>query len=194
MDPDRLFQAEIAQHAALLDAVRVTLAAPFARLVRLAAEAVAGGGKLLFFGNGGSAADAQHLAAELTGRYARDRAPIAALALTTDSSALTAIGNDYGFEALFERQVRALGRAGDLAIGISTSGRSPNVVRGLRAAQESGLAAAAFAGHDGGLLRELADPLLIVPSESTARVQEMHILLGHMLCAALERELGLVSA
>ena len=194
MDPDRLFQAEIAQHAALLEAVRVRLAVPFARLVRLAAEAVAGGGKLLFFGNGGSAADAQHLAAELTGRYARDRAPIAALALTTDSSALTAIGNDYGFEALFERQVRALGRAGDLAIGISTSGRSPNVVRGLRAARELGLAAAAFAGHDGGLLREFADPLLIVPSESTARVQEMHILLGHMLCAALERELGLVSA
>lgn len=194
MDPGRFFQAEIEQHAALLEAVRVTLAAPFTRLVRLAAETVAGGGKLLFFGNGGSAADAQHLAAELTGRYARDRAPIAALALTTDSSALTAIGNDYGFEALFERQLRALGRPGDLAIGISTSGRSPNVVRGLRAARELGLSAAAFAGNDGGLLQEVADPLLIVPSASTARIQEMHILLGHMLCAALERELGLVTA
>jgi len=144
------------------------------------------------FGNGGSAADAQHLATELTVRYVRDRDPIPALALTTDSSALTAIGNDLGFEELFARQLRALGRPGDLALAISTSGRSPNVIRGLQAARDGGLVPAALSGGDGGNLTGLADPLLIVPSRTTARIQEMHITLGQMLCGALERGLGLV--
>jgi D-sedoheptulose 7-phosphate isomerase len=153
---------------------------------------VRGGGKILFFGNGGSAADAQHLATELTVRYGRDRSPIAALALTTDSSTLTAAGNDLGFEQIFARQISALGCPGDIAIGISTSGRSPNIVNAVEVARASGLTAAAFTGGDGGKLVGLADPILIVPSRTPARIQEMHITLGQMLCGALERELGLV--
>jgi len=186
------FEAEFDEHAAVVAATRAALAASFARLVAVSLTALEGGGKILLFGNGGSAADAQHLATELTVRYVRDREPIAALALTTDSSALTAIGNDLGFEELFARQLRALGRPGDVALGITTSGRSPNVVRALQAARDGGLVPAALSGGDGGELPGLADPLLIVPSRTTARIQEMHITLGQMLCGALERGLGLV--
>ena len=189
---EALFEAEMAEHAAVAAATRAALAAPFARLVALALDSIRGGGKILFFGNGGSAADAQHLATELTVRYVKNRDPIAAIALTTDSSALTAIGNDLGFDQLFARQIRALGRPGDLAIGISTSGRSPNVTIGLEAAKNVGLVAAALSGRDGGDLVKIADPLLIVPSQTTARIQEMHIALGQMLCGALEHGLGLV--
>jgi D-sedoheptulose 7-phosphate isomerase len=192
MDLDAYFDAELAAHAATLAATRAALAEPFRRLVEAAAAAVRRGNKLLLFGNGGSAADAQHIATELVVRYVRDRAPIAAIALTTDSSALTAIGNDMGVEPLFARQIEALGRPGDLAIGISTSGRSPNVLAGLRRARSCGLVAAGLTGRDGGAMRDLADPLLIVPGEDTARIQEMHITLGHMLCGALERSLGLL--
>ncbi|HEX9789142.1 MAG TPA: SIS domain-containing protein [Kiloniellales bacterium] len=191
-DLDAFFAAEWAEHAAVATATRAALGAPFAELVRLCAGAIRGGGKLFFFGNGGSAADAQHLATELTVRYAADRAPIAAIALTTDTSALTAIGNDLGFDQLFARQIRALGRAGDVAVGISTSGRSRNVILALKAAREMGLGAAALGGGDGGDLKGLAAPLLLVPSAVTARIQEMHITLGQMLCGALERTLGLV--
>ena len=182
---------EIDEH---LSVARATLAAvqePFDRLLGLSVEAIRDGHKLLFFGNGGSAADAQHLATELTVRFERDRAPIAALALTTDSSALTAIGNDLGFDALFARQIEALGKPGDVAIGITTSGRSRNVILGLEAARAGGLVAAAFAGRDGGDLPGIADPLVIVPSNVTSRIQEMHITLGHALCLGLERALGM---
>jgi D-sedoheptulose 7-phosphate isomerase len=186
------FDAELDEHAEVLAATRAALAEPFGRLVEAAETAVEGGGKILFFGNGGSASDAQHLATELAVRYVSDRAPIAAIALNTDSSALTAIGNDMGFERLFARQVEALGRPGDLAVGISTSGRSRNVILGLQAARAGGLTAAALSGRDGGELPGLADPLLVVPSQTTARIQEMHIMLGQMLCGALEQRLGLV--
>jgi D-sedoheptulose 7-phosphate isomerase len=189
---EQFFADELTEHAIVMEATRSGLAQPFVALVRIAVDSVRAGGKLLFFGNGGSAADAQHLATELTVRYVKNRAPIAAIALTTDSSTLTAVGNDLGFDELFARQIRALGRKGDLAIGISTSGRSPNVIRGLEAARELGLRVAALSGGDGGALVGLADPLLIVPSAVTARIQEMHIMLGQMLCGALERELGLV--
>ncbi len=192
MDLRAFFDAELDQHQAVLRATRAELAAPFGRLVEVCAEAVRGGHKIMLFGNGGSAADAQHLATELTVRYVEDRRPIAALALTTDTSALTAIGNDLGFDQLFARQVRALGAPGDVAIAITTSGRSPNVILALEAAREMGIVPAALAGHDGGRLPGLADPLLIVPSDVTARIQEMHITLGQMLCGALERVLGLV--
>jgi D-sedoheptulose 7-phosphate isomerase len=192
MSLDEFFDRELAEHAEVLAATRDTLAQPFVRLVGCCADSIRGGGKLLFFGNGGSAADSQHLATELTIRYGADRAPIAAIALTTDGSALTAGGNDLGFDQVFARQVRALGRAGDVAIGISTSGRSANVLRALEAAREMGLVAAALGGGDGGDLAGLADPLLVVPSTVTARIQEMHITLGQMLCGALERELDLV--
>jgi D-sedoheptulose 7-phosphate isomerase len=192
IDMDAFFEAELAEHAAVAGATRATLAAPFGQLVAVSARAIREGGKILIFGNGGSAADAQHLATELTVRYVKDREPVPALALTTDTSALTAIGNDFGFDQVFARQVSALGRPGDVALGISTSGRSPNVVLALEAARDMGLVAAALAGGDGGALKGLADPLLIVPSETTARIQEMHITLGQMYCGALERALGLV--
>jgi D-sedoheptulose 7-phosphate isomerase len=193
-DLDRFFASEFDEHAAVVRATRAALADEFRKLVAAAVSCIKGGGKLLFFGNGGSAADAQHLATELAVRYVRDRAPIAAIALTTDTSALTAIGNDLGFDRLFSRQIEALGRSGDLAIGITTSGRSRNVIEGLKAARAMGLTAAALTGRDGGAVKGLADPCLIVPSETTARIQEMHILLGQMLCGALEAELGLISA
>lgn len=192
MDIDDFFDAQLSEHAAVTRATGERLRGPFRDLVSACAKAVRGGNKIMFFGNGGSAADAQHLATELTVRFAKNRAPIAGLALTTDSSALTAIGNDLGFEELFARQIAALGRPGDVAIGITTSGNSANVTRGLRLAREMGLVAAALTGNEGGAVKDVADPVLIVPSDVTARIQEMHITLGQMLCAALEQELGLV--
>ncbi len=135
------------------------------------------------------AADAQHLAAELSVRFVTNRAPLAGLALTTDSSVLTACGNDFGFDLIFARQIEALGRPGDVAIGFTTSGNSPNIICGLDRARSLGIAAAAMTGCGGGKLAGLADPLLIVPARDTARIQEMHILLGHIYCASLEREL-----
>lgn len=193
MDLARFFESEFDQHEATVRATRAALAGDFARLVGACVECLRGGGKLLFFGNGGSAGDAQHLATELAARYVADRPAIAALALTTDSSLLTAIGNDLGFEHVFARQVEALGRPGDVAIAISTSGNSPNVVAGLEQARAMGLVAAGLAGRDGGAMAGLADPLLVVPSAVTARIQEMHITLGQMLCGAIEIELGLVA-
>ncbi len=144
------------------------------------------GKKVLLFGNGGSAADAQHIAAELMGRFTRDRAPLSALALTTDTSALTAIGNDYGFEQIFARQIRALGRPGDVAVAISTSGRSPNVLAGVEAAREQGLMSIALTGGDGGVLARSVDIPIIVPPVGTARIQECHITIGHILCEIIE--------
>lgn len=188
MTNDTLFQDEIGRHAQALSAVREHLAEPFAALVAACRKSLANGGKIFFFGNGGSAADAQHLATELTIRYTRNRKAIAALALTTDTSCLTACANDLGFEQVFSRQVEALARPGDVAIGITTSGNSANVTLALEAAKALGCVAAALSGRDGGELKGLADPLLIVPVHETARIQEMHILLGHMLCEALERE------
>jgi D-sedoheptulose 7-phosphate isomerase len=190
MDLDAFFEAEFDEHEAVVRATRRALREPFRRLVALAAESVRAGGKIAFFGNGGSAADSQHLATELVVRYKKNRPPIAAIALTTDTSALTAVGNDFGFEDLFARQVEALCRRDDVAIGISTSGKSENVIRGLLMAKRMGCTAAAFGGRDGGRLVGLADPLLVVPSATTSRIQEMHIALGQMLCGALEIELG----
>jgi len=190
LDLNAFFKAEFAEHH---EVVRKTeaLAAEFAGLVAACVQSIRGGGKILFFGNGGSAADAQHLATELTVRYRQDRAAIAALALTTDTSALTAAGNDLGFERVFARQIEALGRAGDVAIAISTSGKSANVLAALTQAKAQKLVTAALSGKGGGNLKGLADHLLVVPSDTIARIQEMHILLGQMLCGALEIELGL---
>ena len=187
-----LFESEFEEHLAVAHATRAALGAGFRRMLDAWVKCIRGGGKIMFFGNGGSAGDAQHLATELTIRYSKDRPPIAAIALTTDSSAITAGGNDLGFDRIFSRQIEALGRSGDVALGISTSGRSPNVILALETAKGLGLVAAAFAGGDGGRLPGIADPLLIVPSKVTARIQEMHITLGQILCAGLERELGLV--
>jgi D-sedoheptulose 7-phosphate isomerase len=192
MDLDAFFQGELDEHIAAVQAVRAGLFPAFCRLVDVCAASIRGGGKIVLFGNGGSAADAQHLATELCVRYSAERPPIPALALTTDTSALTAIGNDLGFARLFARQVEALCRPGDVCIGISTSGESDNVLAGLAAARTRGCVAAGLAGREGGRMVGLAEPLLIVPARSTPRIQELHITLGHMLCAALEAELGLV--
>lgn len=189
---DSFWESEKEDH---LDTARKTfggLKDDFVRLVDLCATSVGQGGKILFFGNGGSAADAQHLATELTVRYVKNRDPIPALALTTDTSALTAIGNDMGFDALFARQIEALGNSGDVAIGISTSGQSENVLLGLRAAHDKGLSTVGLSGRDGGRMADVCDLLLIVPSDTTARIQEMHITLGQMLCGALEQRLNLI--
>ncbi len=193
MDLSAFFKAELAEHHDVARRTEAALSGAFVAVVEAWVRSVRGGGKLLFFGNGGSAADAQNFAAELTVRYKKNRPPIAAIALTTDTSVLTAAGNDFGFEMIFSRQIEALGRPGDVAIGISTSGKSPNVIAGLRKARAMGLVTVAFGGKDGGDMAGLADHLLAVPSEITARIQEMHITLGQMLCAALEIELELVA-
>lgn len=190
MDDLTGFTAHCDAHAATLAATRAAVGPAFARLRAACVQAIRNGGKILWFGNGGSAADAQHLAAELVVRYRDDRPPIAALALTTDSSVLTAGGNDLGFDQIFARQITALGRAGDVAIGITTSGRSANVRLGLEAARAMGMIPAALGGRDGGDLVGLADPYVIVPSTVTAHIQEMHIMIGHILCAELEQQLG----
>jgi D-sedoheptulose 7-phosphate isomerase len=147
------------------------------------------GGKVLLFGNGGSAADAQHIAAELVGRYKLERRGLPAIALTVDTSALTAIANDYGFERVYARQVEALGQTGDVAIGISTSGNSPNIVRGLETARVKGLVTIGMTGASGGQMKSLVDFCLQVRADQTARIQECHILLGHILCDFVEQQL-----
>jgi D-sedoheptulose 7-phosphate isomerase len=155
----------------------------------LIAQCLRRGGKLLFFGNGGSAADAQHLAAEFVGRFQIERRPLPAIALTTDSSILTAVGNDYGFDQIFSRQVQALGQPGDVAIGISTSGNSPNVTGAIRQAAKQHLKTIGLAGKDGGSLARGVDVSIIVASTNVARVQECHITIGHILCELVETEL-----
>ena len=152
--------------------------------------ALRGGGKLLVFGNGGSAADAQHVAADLVGRLERERQALAAIALTTDTSVLTAVGNDYAFDRVFARQVDALGRPGDVALGISTSGRSANVAAGLDAARTKGLATIALTGRDGGPMGLAATVHVNVPARSTARVQEVHRTLLHVICELVEDALA----
>lgn len=186
-----LFKTVFDEHTDIVPATQKACADDFFKLIDCAVETIQKGGKIVFFGNGGSAADAQHLATELAVRYCKDRAPIAGLALTTDSSNLTACGNDYGYDYVFERQVKALCKPEDLLLGISTSGNSGNVLKALEYGKSQGMICAGFSGRDGGKMVGLADPHLIVPSQTTARIQEMHILLGHLFCEALEKKLGL---
>lgn len=152
------------------------------------AQAIRQGGKVLFFGNGGSAADAQHLAAEFTGRFLIERRPLAGLALTVNTSSLTAIANDYSFDQVFARQIEALGRPGDVAVGISTSGNSPNVLRAIEVARELQLITVGLTGR-GGKLGGAAEYCVRIPSDSTPRIQEAHILTGHILCEIVDRQL-----
>ena len=147
------------------------------------------GKKTLLAGNGGSAADAQHIAAELVGRYGFDRASIPSLALTTDTSNLTAIGNDYGYDYVFSRQLEGMGQEGDLFIGISTSGNSQNIVNAFEVAKKKNIYTVALTGRDGGAMAKMADTALVIPSQDTPRIQESHILLGHILCDIIEKEL-----
>jgi len=188
-DPRALFDATlrdaIALHERAIERPQPVLDAAAAIL-----DAFQRGGTLLLFGNGGSASDAQHVAAEFVGRFQRERAAMAAIALTTDTSVLTSIGNDYAFDRVFARQIEALGRPGDVAFGISTSGASPNVVAALDAARERGLQTVALTGRDGGAVGRAAAIHVNVPSESTARVQEVHRTLLHVICDIVERSVA----
>ncbi|HIJ38475.1 MAG TPA: SIS domain-containing protein [Rhodospirillaceae bacterium] len=188
-DCRRLLESEFAEHAEVLARTREAVREPFQALLTACRQSLSAGGKILFCGNGGSAGDAQHLAAELVCRYKVNRRALAAIALTTDSSILTATANDFSYDQVFSRQIEALARPNDLLIAISTSGRSPSIIAALDAAKAAGAVAAGFTGRDGGLMVGRADPLIIVPSEITARIQEMHSLLGHILCDALEQSI-----
>lgn len=185
------YQNEFQEHLQVAQDTLAAVQEPFNNLLNHCVKAIENGHKILFFGNGGSAADAQHLATELVVRYRHNRIPIAALALTTDTSALTAIGNDLGFDQLFARQIEALGQPGDVAIAITTSGKSRNITLGLQAAIKKSIIPAVLTGKGGGELHGIANPMLIVPSNTTARIQEMHIMVGQMLCDALEKALGI---
>jgi D-sedoheptulose 7-phosphate isomerase len=186
-----LFDHNLAAHRSVFESL-ATLRGQVADAAARMADTLEAHGKLLFFGNGGSACDCQHIAAELTGRLRSERRPLAAMALNSDIAALTAIGNDYGFAEVFARQIAALGRPGDCAIALSTSGRSPNVLRALEAAQHHGLHTIALLGRDGGPARLFAERAIVVPHEDSARIQEAHIFIGHTWCGQIERALHLV--
>ena len=160
-----------------------------ARAVKMVVQAFKAGHKVLLFGNGGSAADAQHIAAEFVNRFLIERPPLPAIALTTDTSILTSISNDYGYADSFAKQVKALGREGDVAIGISTSGAAANVIKAIQVAKEMGLKTVGLAGRDGGELSKLVDIALVVDSQSVPRIQEVHITIGHVLCEMVDRML-----
>jgi D-sedoheptulose 7-phosphate isomerase len=158
-------------------------------IIKLIADSLENGNKVLLFGNGGSAAEAQHLAAEFVNRFLMERPPLPAIALSTDSSILTSIGNDYSFSEIFSKQIVALGKAGDIAIGISTSGNSANVIRAIEVAKEMGIETIALTGNDGGDLAKVANYSLIVPSNSTPCIQEVHMAVGHILCEMVEAQI-----
>jgi D-sedoheptulose 7-phosphate isomerase len=158
-------------------------------VIKLISHTFEAGNKVFFFGNGGSAADAQHIAAEFVNRYIMDRPPLPAIALTTDTSILTSIANDMAFTEIFSRQIKALGKEGDVAVGISTSGNSPNVIKAFEVAKEMGMKSVALTGNEGGVLTKIADISLTVSSTSTPRIQETHILVGHLLCEMVEHQL-----
>ena len=181
----------LAALATLVQQVAAEQADAIARLAGRYARALEGGGTLFFAGNGGSAADAQHLAAEYVVRYSRNRKPLPAVALTTDTSLLTACGNDLGFDEVFARQVEALVRPGDLLVLHSTSGESPNLIRAAQAGKAKGAAVVALLGKGGGGLAELVDDALVVPSDDTAHIQEVHLAIEHVICELVERELQL---
>ena len=154
----------------------------------ICANALKNGNKIMLCGNGGSAADSQHIAAELSGRFKKERIPLAGIALTTDTSALTAIGNDYGYEFVFSRQVEALGKKGDVLIAISTSGNSANVIKAIDSAKDMGIKVITLTGKDGGVMKDKGDVNIVIPSSDTPRIQEMHIMVGHMICALIDEE------
>jgi D-sedoheptulose 7-phosphate isomerase len=183
---DYLKQSRDVVQAAIEDSA---FAAEIATIAKLSADALAGGRKLLLAGNGGSAGDAQHLAGEFLARFNYDRAPIAAIALTTDSSVLTAVGNDYGYEHVFERQILGLGAPGDVFIALSTSGRSRNILRAIDAARTKQLKVVGFTGRSGGEMRDRCDICLLAPSDSTPLIQQLHMIAGHIVCGLVEERL-----
>lgn len=183
---EKKIQDIFADHIALAKTSSVQLNAVIAKACKVVTDAIKNGNKVLLFGNGGSAADAQHIAAEFTGRFVTERRSLPAIALTTDTSALTAIGNDYGFERIFERQVEGLANENDVLIGLSTSGNSPNVLKALEAGKNLGCKTIGFSGRDGGYMNICCDTNIVIPSNITARIQEMHILIGHIICEAVD--------
>lgn len=185
MQVNEMIKAEFDAHLQTLKKT-AQLEEILARACETAIDTLKSGGKILICGNGGSAADAQHFAAELTGRYKTERRALAGIALTTDTSAITAIGNDYGYDLVFSRQLEALGRKGDLLVAISTSGNSKNVLNALEFAGKSGIKTLGFSGKGGGAMNELCDINLVVPSSDTARIQEMHIFFVHTICQAID--------
>lgn len=186
-----LFINNLRQHLDLFSRLE-GLDSAVSRASSMITESLRNGGKLLICGNGGSAADSQHIAAEFTGRFIKDREPIAAISLTTDTSALTCIGNDYSFDEIFSRQVRALGRPGDCLLAITTSGNSSNVLAAVRAAHDRNMSTIGLLGRDGGKAAKVCTHSIVVPSDITARVQEAHIIIGHTICGAVEQALGMV--
>ena len=191
MTIDNTIHQNFADHLHTIELVRETLDTSIQSIGYLLARSLSSGGTLFWCGNGGSAADSQHLAAELIGRFKKNRRALRSVALTTDTSVLTCVANDYSYDDVFARQVEALGRPGDVLVGISTSGNSENVLRAIRTAKEMGMATIAFLGKDGGAAKGMADQALVIPSGSTARIQEAHILIGHILCDLIEQELQL---
>jgi D-sedoheptulose 7-phosphate isomerase len=177
---------ELYNHRELVQKVIETLAGDIETACKMMTDVINNGNKVLIAGNGGSAADAQHIAAELTGRFVKDRKALPGIALTTDTSALTSIANDYGYDHVFSRQVEALARPGDLFIGISTSGNSPGILNAFKTATAVGCLTLGLSGRDGGKMNGLCELNIIVPSPVTARIQEMHILIGHILCKAID--------
>jgi D-sedoheptulose 7-phosphate isomerase len=188
---NNIIHQNFTDHLHTIELVRETLNASVQSIGQLLAQSISSGSTLFWCGNGGSAADSQHLAAELVGRFKKDRRALRSVALTTDTSVLTCVANDYSFDDVFARQIEALGRPSDVLIAISTSGNSENVLRALKVAKEMGLTTIAFLGKDGGIAKGLADQVLVIPSDSTARIQEAHILIGHILCELIEQELKL---
>ncbi|MEY4504949.1 MAG: hypothetical protein RL154_1246 [Pseudomonadota bacterium] len=182
----KTIEVELTSHILTSQKTLETLVPNITLASKLAIETLKRGNKVLIFGNGGSAGDAQHIAAELTGRYKTERKSLPAIALTTDTSALTAIGNDYGYDRVFDRQLEGLAQKGDLAWGISTSGNSENVLRALNLAKEIGCATIGMSGRDGGKMANICDANLIVPSNDTPRIQEMHITIGHIICQLID--------
>jgi len=191
MNLNHIIDRHFAEHREVIETVLHENRDAIASIAALLARRLAAGGCIFWVGNGGSAADSQHLAAELVGRFKKNRRALRSVALTTDSSVLTCVANDYSYEDVFSRQLEALGRPGDVLVGISTSGNSENIIRAVKMAKALGMATVSLLGKGGGESWELADQTLVVGSDSTARIQESHILIGHILCELIEQELGL---
>ena len=183
-----IIKQELNEHLTTLDATMKSIGSSLEVAANICIDSLKQGGKILIFGNGGSAADAQHIAAELVGRYKLERKGLSAIALSTDTSSLTAIANDYGYEHVFDRQIEALANPEDVAVGISTSGNSSNVINALQSAKNIGCKSIGLSGKSGGNMNKLCDVNLVIPAKDTARIQEMHILVGHIICHLIELE------
>ena len=185
------FHSQISEHQLIVDKLKKNNEESFIRVLEIWHRAIKKKKKIIFFGNGGSASDAQHLSTELTVRFSKNRKPISALSLVTDTSTISAIGNDFGFEYLFVRQLEAIGQKGDVAVGISTSGKSKNIIKGLKYAKNNNMSTVAFTGSNIKYIESIADEIISIPATNTSRIQEAHILIGQILCNALEAKLGL---